>query len=286
MRTLSGPLAIAVLVATIAAQSDERVVTTVRSRDGTPIAVECGGQGPTLLMVHGGVGDRTRWTPMIPLLAAHVTACAMDRRGRGGSGDHPEYGLHKEAEDVAAVVESRQGEVFVLGHSYGGVAALEASFLTPRIAKLMLYEPPVLDPVDHNLAVADKVEQAIRAGQPEQAVVIFQTEVGRQSPEEIAAMRRRPSWPSLVATIGVHPRQMRALAQYRFDAARMTQQTRPTLLLVGGDTANPHIRKGIEALRSSLPNATVAVLAGQQHNAMDGAREVFADTLLRFVRSR
>jgi pimeloyl-ACP methyl ester carboxylesterase len=67
----------------------------------------------------------------------------MDRRGHGASGDSPNYNLEKEAQDVAAVVESRPSPVFVMGHSYGGVAALEAAFLTHKIAKLVLYEPPL-----------------------------------------------------------------------------------------------------------------------------------------------
>ena len=95
-------------------------LVAVTSRDGTRIGVECAGTGPTLLFVHGGVGDRRRWTPMFPLLATKFTACAMDRRGRGASGDSSEYRLSKEAEDVAAVVNSRPGPVFVFGHSYGG----------------------------------------------------------------------------------------------------------------------------------------------------------------------
>ena len=113
-------------------------LTSVTSKDGTRIGVECAGSGPTVLFVHGGVGDRSRWTPMFPLLASKFTACAMDRRGRGASGDSPEYSLSKEAEDVAAVVNSRSGPVFVLGHSYGGVVALEAAMLTDRITGLML----------------------------------------------------------------------------------------------------------------------------------------------------
>jgi pimeloyl-ACP methyl ester carboxylesterase len=60
------------------------------------------------------------------MFSSQFTACAMDRRGRGGSGDSPDYALRKEAEDIAAVVDSRPGAVFVLGHSYGGVCALEA----------------------------------------------------------------------------------------------------------------------------------------------------------------
>jgi pimeloyl-ACP methyl ester carboxylesterase len=134
-----------------ASTSKRRELITVTSKDGTPVAVECAGTGPTLLFVHGGVGDRTRWTPMIPLLAAKFTTCAMDRRGHGASGDSPEYSLLKEAEDVAAVVNSRPGPVLVFGHSYGGVAAIEATFLTDRVAGLMLYEPPLHEPVDKNL---------------------------------------------------------------------------------------------------------------------------------------
>lgn len=93
------------------------VMSTVLSKDGTPIAVECAGQGPTLLFVHGGVGDRTRWTPMFPALRHAFTTCAMDRRGRGASGDHAQYSLLKEAEDVAAVVDARRSPVVLFGYS-------------------------------------------------------------------------------------------------------------------------------------------------------------------------
>jgi len=54
----------------------------------------------------------------------------MDRRGHGMSGDSLEYTLQREAEDVAAVVNSQPGPLFLLGHSYGGICALEATFLT------------------------------------------------------------------------------------------------------------------------------------------------------------
>lgn len=258
-------------------------VLTVTSKDGTRIAVECAGSGPTLLFVHGGVGDRTRWTPMVPLLGSKFTVCAMDRRGRGGSGDSPEYSLSKEAEDVAAVVNSRPGPVFVFGHSYGGVAALEAAFLTDRIARLMLYEPPLHEPVDANVAVAARLEEMIRKGDLERALITFQTEIVKQSPEEIARMKSRPSWKGLVATIAVHPRQMRALSAYRFDAARMKSVTIPTLLLIGEETKSPYVRQSIEALRASLPHPTLVVLEKQQHNAMDAGRDQLAKAILQFA---
>jgi len=205
----------------------------------------------------------------------------MDRRGHGASGDSTDYSLQKEAEDVAAVVDSRPGTVFVLGHSYGGVTALEATFLTERISKLVLYEPPVQDRID--LHVVDTIEKMIQDGEREQAMVTFLREVVKLPPSEVAAMRTRPSWPKFVATIDSQPREMRALAAYRFDAKRMSTVNMPTLLVTGSDTASPQLKQAIRSLQASLPNPTLVVLEGQQHNAMDSGREKLAEAIINFL---
>ena len=218
---------------------------------------------------------------MFPLLSSRFTVCAMDRRGHGASGDSTDYSLQKEAEDVAAVVDSRPGTVFVLGHSYGGVTALEATFLTERISKLVLYEPPVQDRID--LHVVDTIEKMIQDGEREQAMVTFLREVVKLPPSEVAAMRSRPSWPKFVATIDSQPREMRALAAYRFDAKRMSTVNMPTLLVTGSDTASPQLKQAIRSLQASLPNPTLVVLEGQQHNAMDSGREKLAEAIINFL---
>jgi pimeloyl-ACP methyl ester carboxylesterase len=87
----------------------------------------------------------------------------------------------------------------------------------------------------------------------------------------------------LVASIAVHPRQMRALSAYRFDASRMKSLKTPTLLLIGEHTASPYAKQSISALRESLPNATVVVLERQEHNAMEGARDALANAIIRFA---
>ncbi len=253
----------------------------VPSKDGTLIAVECAGTGPTLVIAHGGIGDRTRWTPMFPLLSSRFTVCAMDRRGHGASGDSPDYSLQREAEDIAAVVDSRPGTVFLLGHSYGGVCALEAAFLTKRISKLLLYEPPLQDRVD--LAVVDRIERMIQDGNREQAVVTFLRDVVLVSPSELDAMRSRPGWRRLVYSIDSHPRQMRALAAYRFDAKRMSTVSVPTLLIRGSETAIPDVKRAMDSLMASLPNRAEVVLKGQQHNAMDAGREQLAEAITNFL---
>jgi pimeloyl-ACP methyl ester carboxylesterase len=279
------PFAIATMILALSApQAFARPATDrVASKDGTAIAVECEGSGPTLLLVHGGTGDRTRWTPLFPLLSSRFTVCAMDRRGHGQSGDSPSYSLQKEAQDVAAVVASRPGPVFVLGHSYGGVAVLEAALLTDKIAKLVLYEPPLQD-LDHT-AATDRMEVLVRAGDREQAMVTFLQDVVKVSPSEIAAMKTRTSWPGLVASIDSAIRQDRALARYRFEASRFRTLQTPTLLLTGSKTASPQLKLAIGGLVDALPDRTLVVLAGQEHNAMDTDREHFADVVTGFLLS-
>jgi pimeloyl-ACP methyl ester carboxylesterase len=256
-------------------------ISTVAAKDGTAIAVECAGAGPNLVIVHGGTGDRTRWKPLFSLFASHFTVCAMDRRGHGASGDSPDYSLEKEVEDVVAVAKSRSGPVFVLGHSYGAVCALEAAFLTDKISKLVLYEPPLQD-LDHT-AVAARIEKMIKAGDRERATVTFFQEIVMLSPSEIAGMKARPSWPALVASIESQLRQIRALAAYRFDPKRMSTQKTPTLLLTGSNTQSPQLKAAIDGLMHSLPIRSLVVFEGQQHNAMDTIPQQFASVVTDFL---
>jgi len=264
-----------------AVSESESSIATVVSKDGTSIAVECAGAGPSLVIVHGGAGDRTRWKPLFPFFAPRFTVCAMDRRGRGASGDSPDYSLQKGAEDVAAVINSRPGPVFVLGHSIGGICALEAAFLTDKISKLVLYEPPLQDR-NHGV-VAAKMESMIRAGESEQALLTFLQEIVMVSPREIEEMKARSSWPGRVAGVGKQIREIRALDRYHFDAKRVSGLKVPTLLLTGSKTASPDLKQAINALMDCLPNRSLIVFDGQEHNAMDNIPQEFAETVTKFL---
>ena len=140
----------------------------VLSRDGTSIAYHSSGTGAPLVLVHGTGGTSQRWAPVLPLLEKHFAVYAMDRRGRGESGDGASpYSAQREFEDVAAVVDAIGTGVHLFGHSYGAVCALEASLLTDRIDRLILYEPPIPlpGPRDEDDGVLKKLEDLLAAGE-------------------------------------------------------------------------------------------------------------------------
>jgi pimeloyl-ACP methyl ester carboxylesterase len=95
------------------------------------------------LLVHGTTDDADMWEPVLPAFELHRTVNAMDRRGRGGSGDREPYALEREWEDIAAAVDSIGTSVDAVAHSLGATCALEAARLTQHVRRLVLYEPPM-----------------------------------------------------------------------------------------------------------------------------------------------
>jgi pimeloyl-ACP methyl ester carboxylesterase len=271
-------LCVGTMAVSVGAQAS---ISTITSADGTRIAIECAGAGPSLVIVHGGTGDRTRWTPLFPLLASKFRVCAMDRRAHGASGDTLPYSLRKEVEDVVAVVAAQPGPVFVLGHSFGGVCAYEAAFRTAKIARLAIYEPPVRL-ADHS-AILTRMEAMMRAGDRDGALTTFMREIVQISAAEVTAMKARPSWAGLLATVELSVRQDRALSQNQFDPDRARTLAIPTLLMMGSKTASSELKQSIDSLRETLPHSTFRVFEGQEHNAMDAIPQEFAAALSSFL---
>lgn len=278
MRTLA---CLAVSIGLVAGDVEAQTsITKLTSADGTTIVAECAGNGPSLVIVHGGTGDHTRWTPLFPLLTPQFRVCAMDRRAHGASGDTLPYSLQKEIDDVLAVVNAQPGPVLVLGHSFGAVCAFEAAMRSTKIAKLALYEPPVLA-ADH-AAILARMETMITSGDRDGALTAFMREIVLISADEVAAMKKRATWTSLLATVETSIRQDRALTQNQFDAARARAVSIPTLLMSGSKTTSPELLRSIDTLRKTLPRAEVRVFEGQEHNAMDLIPTEFAAAVATF----
>ena len=111
-----------------------------------PIAVFEAGAGPPLVLVHGTTADHRTWRGVGPDLATRWRLHAIDRRGRGdsGDGDAAAYDIEREFDDLAAVAEvlanEAGGPVDVVGHSLGGRIALGASLRTAAIRRVVAYE--------------------------------------------------------------------------------------------------------------------------------------------------
>lgn len=258
---------------------------TVTSADGTEIAFERTGSGPPLVLVHGSTSTHTAWEPVRPAFEDHFTVYAMDRRGLGESGDTDQYALEREGEDVAAVVDSIDEPVVLLGHSYGALCSLEGALRTDNLRILVLYEP-VFQVGDEDLYSEDmlaEMKALHEAGENERLLVLLLEDVVEVPSAELDALRSDPSWPDFVDAARTLYRETRAENDYTFDGARFAELTTPTILVSGsespGDFTNP-----TDELDDALPNSRIVILEGQGHGGIHSAPDLFIDEVLAVIR--
>jgi pimeloyl-ACP methyl ester carboxylesterase len=256
---------------------------SITSPDGVEIGLITDGAGPRLLLVHGGMASSARWAPLWPLLTQRYRVTAMDRRGRGMSGDIAEYRLAKEYDDVVAVADHLVGQeqagIDVFAHSYGAVCAMGAASKGARFRRLALYEPP--GPQTAPREWIDRATAMMTAGQVGRAMVSFLVEIIGLDQATITAMRDSPtareSIPIATTTLA---REAEALASV--DLTEVARSITGPVLLLLGERSPQWATTITHALAHSLPAATVAGLPGLGHDAFDTAPGLLAAELDRF----
>lgn len=252
---------------------------TVRSADGTPIAYEVHGTGPTLVLVDGAMCFRDSG-PMRGIADAIGDALRVvlyDRRGRGASGDTAPYAVEREVEDLDAVIAAVSGPVALFGMSSGGALALRAASALAAVTKVAVYEPPYLpEPgLTGARAYTAELSEALARGDRGAAVEAFLRRVGTP-PEAIAGIRRSPGRPF-----------MEALAPtLAYDDAVMGDSRVPDLrglgaevLALAGSGSPGFLQYGAQAVAAATDGRFEA-LAGETHDLAPAAA---AAALIPFV---
>ena len=244
----------------------------VTSKDGTRIAFDRLGSGPSVILVSGGSVDRMSNAGVAALLASAFTVFNYDRRGRGPSGDTPPYAVEREIEDIDAVVAEAGGSAYLYGSSSGAALALAATgALKGRITKLALWEPPfILDPSAR--PPADQVEQYNRMlseGRRGDAALYFMEKVVGMPAEFVAGARSQPWWPATEALAHTLPYDATIMGDYSLPTEQAKAVAVPTVVIDGGSSFG-FMGPTADALAEVLPRGHRRTLAGQEHNIDPG----------------
>lgn len=95
--------------------------------DGVNYYYEIRGEGPPLLLLHGGLGSLDMFAPIMPTLTAKHQVIAVDLQGHGRTalGERP-FSLEAQGADMAALLKQLgYDKVDVLGYSMGGGVAFQ-----------------------------------------------------------------------------------------------------------------------------------------------------------------
>ncbi len=248
---------------------------TVRSRDGTPIAYETAGDGPAVILVGGAFSYRRyrSWVQLTELLAPRFTVIGYDRRGRGDSGDAPEYAVEREIEDLGVLVEAAGESARVFGMSSGGVLALRAAAAGVPIERAVVYQPPFsVDASGHlpPLGFERRLDALVASGDRGATVRYFMRE-GMGAPRALVGALRlaRPLWRNLEAVAHTLPYDY-AVMNGTVHGTPLPHEpwasiATPTLVL-DGSKSPASLRNAADALALHMPNAHRRTLARQSHN--------------------
>ena len=245
----------------------------VESSDGTVIhADEFGGEGPAVLFVPGSTLDASAATRVCERLAARFRCFAMDRRGRGQSGDSAVHSLGQEVDDVLALCRAIGRPVALFGHSYGGLCALQAARDCPELDSLILYEPPFGARIP--LGIPEAMRAALDAGDARTAMLLFLEKVVRAPRLELAFVKGLgDAWFEARARTTV--REVEAVVAFDAERALALPQHLAVSALVGSKSPR-RLRESTDRLRERVPQLALHELEGQGHNALLFAPELVA----------
>lgn len=259
----------------------DQLVQRVPSSAGATVSYERYGSGPPLILVHGSFSDHhTNWEFVRPTFEKQFTVHAIARRGRGETDATEGHSLKDEGHDVVAVIRVIGEPVFLLGHSYGAQAALVAAAEVPdRVRTLVLYEPPWPRVVGQE-ALA-RLEELARVGDWDGLAVTFFRDQLCVPVRELDALRATALWPPIVADAEASLGDLRALSRYDFQAERFCALRFPVVLQIGTESLRDLYVT--DALAAVLPDVRIQELAGQAHEAMTTAPEMYVEAVSRVL---
>nr|WP_258907828.1 alpha/beta hydrolase [Actinokineospora sp. UTMC 2448] len=107
--------------------------------------IDFGGQGRTILLLHGLMGRATTWWPLTRWLTRYGRVVAMDARSHGRSRHRGSTWRTPDFVADAAEVLSHYGPGVVIGHSMGGLHGLGVAATHPSLVHGLVVEDMAVD---------------------------------------------------------------------------------------------------------------------------------------------
>lgn len=228
------------------------------------------GDGPAILIIHPGFDDGTAWSKVAKLMSRRFRVLRPVRRQyRAEVKEGAKVSIADEVRETLALAEAVGKEMIVVGHSSGGIVALETLLAAPSpvFGGAVVYEPPlVIGPPLGGEALV-RARAALVSRKPGKAMQIFT--------REIASMPPALGWLTrLLVTLAPKYRarvvhqldDVQAIDDLGMRLDAYSQINLPVLVVEGNRSPAPIIERS-EALRRVLPNARRVLLRGQGHAA-------------------
>lgn len=277
-------------------------IDSVTSKDGTTIGYRQMGEGPGIILLHGGINASQHLMKLGTLLSDEFTVYIPDRRGRGMSGPiGDDYSIEKEDEDLSALIK-KTGAHYVFGTADGALFALHAAINNPNIHKIAAYEPLIFfgqPGIEEFKTVIEHYNKHIAEGDVAAAMESLTKDSGKYmvvniTPDIVMVplFKLALKLDDLKAKGDDVP--LRELLPTLYNELEIVQETEGTLedyknvksevLLLRGSKTESMLKETLDALDKIIPDSTLVELEGLDHgSAQDyGNPEPIAQELKKF----
>ena len=269
----------------------EGAASTVLSRDGATVSYISMGAGPSVLVIPGALSVASGYVAFACGLAKEFSVHIIERRGRGlSSPQDSAYSVEKEVEDVLAL-QHETGASFLVGHSFGGLVALETARRNPALHKIAVYEPGVSINGSIPMNWIHGYEAKLAERRFNDAFVEFSLGTGpdraRNLPKWLMKLLlplylTRKERHIMLSLLAENLREHQEIARLDSSCRNYREVSASVLLLHGGKTGIGWVRLAIEELSHVLPHSHTQLLPQLNHFGID---KQAPDEVARIVRN-
>ncbi len=277
----------------------------VRSSDSTVIGYRKMGNGPGLVLLHGGANSSQHFMELGECLSKNFTVYIPDRRGRGLSGDFGDhYGMEREMEDLDSVLR-KTGAKYIFGLSSGALIALEAALNLP-ITKAAIYEPP-LD-IDNNvlgiMSFMERFDREMAEGNIAAGTATMTKDFGSHFGLPKVITKLPHFLLELLFKVYLKTERVKddevsfkvLIPTFHYDHELVKEESgqvekfrnlKAEVLLIGGTESPAFLKKSMKKLKNTIPNVKQVELNGLSHTGplVTGNPELVAEKLKDFFLS-
>ena len=244
--------------------------------DGARIAYSDAGPGKPVMMIHCSAASGGQWHPLGETLGYRFRAIAPDQWSCGESDSwpgHAPFTLAAEAAPVLRIMDALAEPVHLVGHSYGGAAALEVACERPdALLSLTLIEPSAFHVLRQGgradmerfyeiSTVSAAVNDAVLSGGYRGGMGRFVDYWNGSGAWDITPERARIKLSARLPKVALD---FRALFHEKTELSLYGQIGVPTLILCGDASPAPS-RRIVEMLAANMPCSRVEAIPGAGH---------------------
>jgi pimeloyl-ACP methyl ester carboxylesterase len=263
--------------------------------EGNPVPFEISGDGPTLVLVHGGWADHRIWHDVRPHLQKYFTVFAFTLRGFGPwKWSDDSFGLDAHTEDLIKIIDHLEVPVHLAGWSYSGHVLLAAAAARPdNVLSVTDYEPSLgylLGSSTEDLRALETVNTGLAP--TEDLFKSGEGEAGIQAGLEFLFGMRPGGFTDLSDSIkrvfldNAHtiPKHIHEINPDPLNSQLLSQITCPVTLMSGSETLSIY-KQSVETVALMKSDVRTPEIPGVGHGWPVQKPKEFANEVLKFINS-